>query len=182
MNKENSSILQKIDPTYKKIVSEGISLGYLPNTEKLLSLNLATLKQEIETAKHEIGHKIVGVKKGFQIGYLSIIRKGSVLGETKIITNGHSTKDTMLGMLSVFFGGKCSESFTGKHNHVGCGSDLYRAKLLSFQLVNYLGLQHTSPNSLLSDAENFATSSISNYGESNINKEAWELQRKKFIG
>ena len=105
-------------------------------------------EEKRNTAYHEAGHALVAkLTKGTDpIHKVSIIPRGRALGVTQqlpIDDRYTHTKEQLLGMLAVLFGGRVAEETALGHVTTGAGNDLERAAELIRKMVCEWGMSET---------------------------------------
>lgn len=105
-------------------------------------------EEKLNTAYHEAGHALVArLTKGTDpIHKVSIIPRGRALGVTQqlpIDDRYTHSKEQLLGMIAVLFGGRVAEETALGHITTGAGNDLERATELTRKMVCEWGMSET---------------------------------------
>lgn len=123
-----------------------------------------------KVAIHEIGHAIIALKtEGIDsVHKLSIISRGQILGQTKIISPneydyfGLTTKENLLNQIKIYYGGLIAEELYLKNISTGSSLDIEQARYICETMVKKFGMMGVtnSVSSTMKLRENISQSKI----------------------
>lgn len=123
-----------------------------------------------KVAIHEIGHAIIALKtEGIDsVHKLSIISRGQILGQTKIISPneydyfGLTTKENLLNQIKIYYGGLIAEELYLKNVSTGSSLDIEQARYICETIVKKFGMMGVtnSVSSTMKLRENISQSKI----------------------